>query len=268
MQLRPYLSKIYNSEFALFFRDFFFIDPVFFKKIKLGVACTDLFPWRVSKSWQTKLDLMNISSFVFPEEEIHEKVELYFLDASGKFLKKIKRSLKPFEIEPLLINDIILENDSFGTFYVLHEPLLKDPFRFYQTCISERGYIAYRNLSIGRRVWKFVHGNSNALQGHDSIRRIFPRNFVFQPQVYFSDSTYAECFYVNPTDIILPLKITCYNSEGAIVKTHKVRLAPYSSYIFETDGSQVCRITNHSPIFLHRPIIFKYYDDSLDIFHG
>lgn len=270
------IRTILNSEAVLSIKDYFFINPRFYTKIPYGASCSDLFPWRESAEWQTRFDLYNISSLQFPELNLQEKVQWVVLDSSGTVLLRESFILDPFEKRLLLLSDFLKNKHGFGSFYVIHEPLKMNAFFQAKICLSERNYVAFRDLHQGPdKIWKYIHGNSSTVAQDTRtngsarfLRNVFRKKFFYQPQMLFDDCESSDIFIMNPTEKKMNLKLIYFDKINNPIQEHAICVEPRASHIHRITQPEVFRIANESAIFLNRPIIFKYYKHNIDILHA
>ena len=232
---------------------------------------SDLFLWRKDSNWSSFFELLDIVYLVNPIEDIKREsiARFIFFNNFGEeiFEKNISYSnegRKTINISNILPDSI----NGYGTFSCFH---ITSNTYLYETksFFAERGYCGYsRNDNICK---SYVHGNLDAVAYNNSkiemLGNYNKRTYFYNLQYEFLASINYEIIITNPTrnkqSITLNFtnlneldEIFTLNPRGSLVKK-----------LFFKENIKV-RLIVKSNIYMARPIIFRYHDNSLDVFHG
>ncbi len=248
--------------------------PKLIRPFSSETMISELFPWRVDDTWNTRFDVANIPSIVFPEHAEDDTVSLYLFDQDGSQILKHEMVVSPFSSVPVTIGSLISNSNSVGTFACFHKhpksPLLTES----GSMITERNYVSYRRQ--GEKLWNYVHGNTNALakiNGKHELKSLTGRpvhSFVYSPQFQFNDCSRFELVYINPLSRQARLSVRLLGPER--LETGKVDdiLPARGLRVITIDNtdSHCHMIENNGDVPDWRPIIFKFYESHFDVLHG
>ncbi len=270
-----YRSQIYSDPLAQRFRKIFLNEELAeLKPLLKDAVISDLFVWRKDNQWNTNFKLFNISSFLFPEDNVSEECEIHIFGADGKFLQKYNYTLEPFALKNLdfaeLINSVDIKS---GTFCVFHFSTVIKKFSQKGSHLTERGYIAYSY--IDQSIRNFCHGNlqsvSKSRNGRvQSVVGLAKHPLAYHPQMIFSDCDSFELAYTNPSKYIQNVTINFYDKDIKEYKCLEVAIQPFGVEIIRVSNKdrQIHTLSSWGKIVMWRPIIFKYFESYFDVLHG
>jgi hypothetical protein len=232
---------------------------------------SDLFLWRKDPNWSSFFELLDIKYLINPNDEINREsiAKFIFFNNFGEeiFEKNIYYSnegRKTINISNIL-PDSINGYGTFSCFHITSNTYLNETKSFF----AERGYCGYsRNDNICK---SYVHGNLDAVAYNNSkiemLGNYNKRTYFYNLQYEFLAGINYEIIITNPTrnkqSITLNFtnlneldEIFTLNPRGSLVKK-----------LFFKENIKV-RLIVKSNIYMARPIIFRYHDNSLDVFHG
>jgi hypothetical protein len=240
---------------------------------EVGAPVSDLFLWRVSPLWNTYFELINTPKLIDTESGNCQSVKFYFLDIHGSIIKKTTVSLdgnlhKRIDLAPM-VSDLDIDA---GTFCVFHSDI-PESVTLAGSYIAERGYVSYQyNNSTVR---SYVHGNLDAvsLRLDDSLLFLEARSFL--PRAYnLQHPLESGCIYefalANPSNSKIAIECKVLDIEGNLIEQDKVKLEPGGSHIFKFNITSLhsCRLNIKSHLVMARPLVYKYSNKSLNVFHG
>ncbi len=231
-------------------------------------SVSDFFYFNLTNNFDTKIMLFNLSSHVLPDIKQKEIVKFFIFDNKGILIKNYDFDLEYQETLEIKISDLV--TNCFGSFFAFHifenfgDLLEKNSF------ISERGYVAHR---INKSLWSFVHGNHNAayldnnFNIHSIIAKSFLKNNFYIPQVSFIDQDEFDLVFNNPSKESCYLEVIEKDDGNKIIIKKIISINPLGTNIYKSKN-KANSIEINSKIVLNRPLIIKYYKNSIDIFHG
>jgi hypothetical protein len=241
----------------------------------LGVPVSDLFVWRNSDVWQTFFELTDMSGLFLDHEKVSERyATLYFFDNEGvlffeKRLDLICNQRQTIDLSLFLSNS----KCKFGTFCVFHShtpKVISDLGSF----IAERGYVGYRYNDAPLRA--YVHGNLDAICLLPDMKRQLLGSSSFLTREYWlqhelSDPAQYEIAMVNPSSrdqlIYCQLQST---RNGDKLETKEIKLRPGGAHVFpiKMGQSETARIIIGSHLVMARPLVYRFNNNRMDVFHG
>jgi len=241
-----------------------------------GSAVSDLFPLRIEDGWNTFFELLNYYQILNPEEQniINGAVEIKFYDICGIFLKthKIKNSARLKHT--LNLKEIANENgiNHDGVFAVFHQketPWISEQNSF----LAERGYIGFENRNLGN-IKSFIHGNLDAIsqskKGKESLlgnTSFFNKEYHLQLDLSYNFS--YELFWVNPSKKLQLFKIVeSRHTKNKLTVFEIPSKGIKSLLIVKNKNQENTKIIIKSKLYMARPVVFKYMENSFDVFHG
>ena len=82
--LKQLIKKFSNLPLSISLRNAIGIRPKYYIEPPLNNSVSDLFLWRSDDVWRTRLDLLNLPSVLYPDQNITDKITLIFFDPQGK----------------------------------------------------------------------------------------------------------------------------------------------------------------------------------------
>lgn len=249
--------------------------PLAIRPISPEYAVSDLFPWRVDDTWDTRFDLTNVPSMIVPDRAPVDRVTVVVFALDGREIARECFELQPFEVRPLLLRDLVGDNGPAGTFSVFHDPgAALAEVRAAGCNIAERGYLCFKRK--GDALWGVVHGNLHALCKHparDTLRHVagrLPAPAPYRVQVRFDDTDRFELTFANASSKPQTLTLRLLDdARGEVGRLQQV-IQPHGLGLFAVDNSdrRVKMVEAHGAIAMWRPAIFKYYASHYNILHS
>jgi hypothetical protein len=238
-----------------------------------NATISDLFVWRCSAQWQTYFELFNISS-LFEDNVNPRSVTVVFFDHLGRQLLINKIKLKTNMRQTLDISSMVGQDyGEIGTFAVFHDQTPQEIIN-YGSFIAERGYVSYKFRNAPLRA--YVHGNLDAVSLAPDGRlellggvSFFRRKYNLQHHLH-QGLTY-EFAMVNPTREIQRCIFELINIQtGKLVGVYKLKVATGGIQLLTVPvkDSGPVRLIIESGLIMARPLVFKLYNQKLDVFHG
>lgn len=257
-------------------RDLLNRNPIWFNEpLSWRHVISDAFFWR-NDNINSKFDLMNMYSLIVPEEEIVDRVRLIFMGMDGREVKRSDYELQPHEIKSLPLSAMVKDIDDWGTFFVFHSCEKENQWSF-KTCLTDRGYTAFKK-NTDDSMWSYVHGCCNTLVlAYDMDRDYYYplsrksiRTQIFRPQLRFDDCRRFEVMCSNPLIEPIEIVVRAHGPDHRITSSETIQLDGLASNIVNLDHRMgvVARIEVESPLYLYRPLIFKYYPSYFDVLHS
>lgn len=268
-----YYKYFYYSSIGYRFRQYFRESEIAgIKPLSKNSVISDLFVYRKSNVWGTTFQLFNISSILFPEYHWDERCEIYFWGSKGNFIKSINVTLTPFELKTLDFNYV--DNlEEAGTFAVFHFSDILSKISEKESCLTERGYIAYKYKNSPLN--SYCHGNLQSLSKKQhskikSVAAVSKQNVPYYPQMIFSDCDSFDLIFTNPTNTQKAIKIELIDSHGNCINTSRAEIKSLGVEIlsFENTERNIHTTRHYGQIMMWRPLVKKFYDTHFDVLHG
>jgi hypothetical protein len=248
--------------------------PWYIRPWTKDITLSDLIPWRCDKTWNTRFDIMNIPSLVFPNNKPKDQALLVVFDRNGKELVRIKNTIDPFKTEPIIFNQILGDHTGYGTFACFHHAPSIQQDLLDGSYFIDRQYVGFKRH--GEPLWNFAHGNVAALTHRPKAKKFGclttqPKHYaVYRPQIHLNDCRRFELIYANPTLRKVDIIINFLDYRRQKISTRHKQIPPKGLCIFEFDNIErnCVSIEHKGPIELWRPIIFKYYNTHFDVLHS
>lgn len=275
--IKSFIQTLGNLWPSIYLRNLLGVLPKYYREPPLGYAVSDLFLWRSDEVWRTRFDLLNLPSVLYPKNIIEDKVSLIFYDQEGQKICDENLVIPPFQKREIQVEDILGNTKGFGSMAYFHEGLEENSQQVLpQFCIVERGFAAYRRVLDDSLLWSYIHGAAYLLakspgKGEfQSTRRLLGKQFLYQPQLLFSDCDRFDLIYINPNDCDSAIKVRAFDRSLNLIREKSSILPPRGVKIFslENENRGIHRIENESQAYMWRPLISKYYKTHFDIFHG
>lgn len=236
---------------------------------------SDLFVWRSSSEWQTSFELIDVPAlFADSGDAAGRYATMVFFDQNGRRFLEKRVDLLPNRRQTIDLGAFIGESHGeVGTFAVFHSscpPALKNMGSF----LAERGYVSYRYRDAPLRA--YVHGNLDAIalgsKGELELlgaSGLLPREYRLQHEM--QGSVLYELALVNPTAV--EQRCTCQLisiRSGMTVSFQRVKLTHGGVQLipFQIDKSETVRVVIKSRLVMARPLVFRFQNLKLDVFHG
>jgi hypothetical protein len=276
MSVRSLLSKLLDNRVGDHLR--IFLDrsprlelrPSSFKK-----AASDLFPWRVTDEWDTRFDLVNVPSLLFPERDLIDRPVVVVFDKNGKEICRKKFVLKPLEYHPLVLRDLLGEHTGVGTFAIFHSIRDLPELAEKKMMITDRGYLAFKRKQD--KFWSYVHGNLQALakaEDSDDLETLggrYKNDVVYRPQLPFGDCKAFDLTFTNPTAVPQQIRLRLYDAKRNLLDTLDGGIiSPLGLQVFSVDNTdgKVAMVEGVGKIAMWRPAIFKHYESHFAMLHS
>lgn len=237
-----------------------------------GAPISDLFVWRHSDEWETFFELTDLVSLFSETGQSTSLIHLMFFDAAGRLFLKSSYESRPCSRQTIAISELVgADHGSIGTFAVFHSGTPQE-IQTLGAFVAERGYVSYRYRKAALR--SYVHGNFDAialltdgnlqLLGGTSLRaRDYNLQLKLVPECYY------EIIIVNPTNNIRSVQLKRLTATGEFIDSAKKNLKPGGVLIFKVSTkNQPQRIVITSNLVMARPIVFRFLNQSMDVFHG
>ena len=251
-------------------------SPVNIRPMRSNASVSDLFPWRIDETWETRFDLTNTPSFLFPKESLTDQVTLVAFRANGREINRIELLLSPFETRPYRLVDLVGSgNGQIGTFAVFHhsahaEKMLAKT----KTHMAERGYLSFKRKTDS--LWAVVHGNLHCVSKSPSRPDIdithgrVAKPVPYRLQLDMSDCRSFELSFTNPSTIPQPLEIVYLSGTRSELRREKRIIKPRGIELFHWNNDEqlctLCEAWGAMPMW--RPAIFKHYDSHFNVLHS
>jgi hypothetical protein len=267
-RLKSWIVKNFDSKYFEIFGNKY----IYLTKIPSGSydVISDLFPLRIEDNWNSHFELLNLPRLINPIGDLvyFNEIEIYFFNKKGDFLNSYNISmhdeLKTTIDLKKIANSIGIFHD--GTFAVFHKNKF-DNLSYSKSFITDRGYVGYENSKFGR-VKGYVHGNFDAISKGKNLKLLGITSFYkknYNIQYEFNPNNTYELFWVNTSNRRIKIKInrsTMSNENDYI----SIKPGGIKSYLLKNSTSSKLIIT--STLNMARPVIFKYMQNSFDVFHG
>ncbi len=249
-------------------------QPLTAKPYTPELTTSDLFIWRVSSNWKTYFELLDVVS-LFMNIETSRTITLIIFDANGNLLRKRDIQLIANKRCIVDLSDYVIDADGqYGTFSIFHS---ETPAKIQElgSYLAERGYVSYLHNNSPLR--SYVHGNFDAvsINANGEIQYLGGKSFLkreYRIQYQFENNNQYEIVFVNPTERIQCLNLKIIDSLTLSADKNQIKriLRPGQvvSVKVENIEFEKFRIITSAKMVMPRPIIFKFKNDSLDVFHG
>jgi hypothetical protein len=259
------IKKIISNNYTRRIRNFFSILPTpYYHPKKNFLKVSDFFFWSSNKNFNTKFQLVNLSSNISPENAVIEEVSIWIYNSDGIKIKQKDFIINPFELKEVEFNDL----EGYGSFFVFHDFYSKD-LKDKKSFAVDRGYVGYKK---NNGVWSYMHGNHNAcaIDHKQNIQCLIAKSFKhnsYSPQVRFNDCSNFSVILNNPLKSKLKFNISLYTNDKLVENYHH-KIKPFGTKKVDLNANNISSLNLNSKILLCRPIILKEYSSYFDIFHG
>lgn len=254
--MRLLVRNFFNTQAALFFRNFLGIKPkhFFLDHNDKNLSVSDAFFWRTDCNFKTLFKFTNLLSFFYKDNK--STIEIIFYNKNNKLLKKIIKK------DILLSGEIIIDKnfldgvEDYGIFYIFHRTE-----KVHNSIIRNSCYLGY---SLNGNPPSFVHGNlisasknflgSNFKLG--AVGKSFFQNKKYIVQNYFDDYDKTELLIHNSCDTQIFFSINGRNFQLN------------SNFSLIVDIGLDTKASIISNCYLLRPIVINYKSNYIDVYHG
>jgi len=251
-----------------------FNQPLVARPSEPHAPVSDLFVWRCSDEWQTNFELVNLASLFREDPSTCGPVSFYFFDAEGSLFRTetfepLANRRQTIDLAPL----IGCGHGEVGTFAVFHLAPPKG-LSVMGAHLAERGYVSYQYLASPLRA--FVHGNLDAISIKSSgstelLGGAGLRTREYRLQFDISNPSRYEAIIVNPSAMKQSFIVRLADeSTGQRLQLEKVELNPGAIAVvpFGTVDNQDATLVVRSKVCMARPLMFRFFGSSVDVFHG
>ncbi len=241
----------------------------------VGAPVSDLFVWRNSDEWQTSFELMDMAGLFADEEPMPDRyVTLFFFDNQGAFFLEQRVDLvENRRITLDLTPWTALSASAYGTFCVFHShtPRMVTDLGSH---LAERGYLSYRYR--GAPLQAYGHGNLDAiaLLENKQLQLLGSRSFLereYRLQHQLLGPALYEVGLVNSSATKQDISCLLLSSNGGeVVEKWSAQVKPNGCHVFpiRLEQSQSGRVVIQSHLIMARPLVFRIFDNKVDVFHG
>jgi hypothetical protein len=248
------MKTLLKNSYVYKIRNLFGIKPSLFNinTSKLNSSISDGFFWRTDNGYKTLFRFMDLTNFFYEKKSL---LEFVFFDKNNQLIKTF---LKEINLNnEFYIDSELLNNEGYGVFYVFHKS--KDKIN---SCIRQSCYTGY---SLNNNIPSFVHGNTPT-----TLKDINPENkkiiFGLGGKHIFAKKTYKVQNYINAQNSEILILNPCEGSLKIEVNHEIFFLDQGCSKLINLNKCKTIEIK--SKCYLLRPIIFDYYDEFIDVYHG
>ena len=274
------LKFLFKKALKFFFGKFYIhLIPIFkfagggLTKIPSNSQATisDLFLWRKDSDWTTFFELLDIKYLINPNDEINREsfAKFIFFNNLGEQIFEKNITYSKDGRNTLNITNILPDSiNGFGTFscfHIISNTYLSESKSFF----AERGYCGYSRNDNNCK--SYVHGNLDAIAYNnpeiEMLGNFNKRTYFYNLQYEFEAGINYEIIITNPTrkKQIITLNFTNLNDLDEMIALN-ARGSLVKKISFKENIK--CRLIVKSNLYMARPIIFRYHDNSLDVFHG
>ena len=238
----------------------------------INSVVSDLFIWRNSSTLKTRFELTSIPSFFDPQGNFDHRVVIFFFDSEGKKISEHNLSIEPHTRRTLdLCLFLPVGCGTHGAFSVFHSHI-PDLVRSLDSFVSERGYVGYSYKSSD--LVSYAHGNFDAIaySNNSDLQMLGKQSFrhrTYQLQYFFNPHFFYEIFIVNPTNSSQVICCDVFSLSGRLMHTLKASLQARASHCFRISPvHEYLKVVLRSRLVMARPLVFRFDESSLDVFHG
>jgi hypothetical protein len=249
-----------------------FKQPLTLLPSNLGMPVSDLFIWRSLNDWETFFELIDLPALFNGLDNPNHSLTLVIFDSKGqKFLEKTIKII-PGRRSTLALSKLIgLNHGTVGTFSIFHAYTPRELISV-GSHIAERGYVSYRFRKSPIR--SYVHGNLDAIaiSENHSLQLLGGGSILFRKynlQYSFDKPNKYELGIVNPTPKKQKIDCLVFLKEGKLIESQQIYLPSRGCCLFRiTPEYKEQRIVIRSKLIMGRPIVFRFHNETLDVFHG
>jgi hypothetical protein len=237
--------------------------------VNINSSISDLFIWRKDNEWDTFFELLDIQYLVNPIFQYNQtkQVKFIFFNHLGDCIFETTSNYEQNGRNTINISNILPHNiNGYGTFACFH---LNAKLTETDSYITERGYSGFiRNKNSYK---SYLHGNFDAIaldenNNFQMLANYNKRTYIYKLQYEFKKGYNYDIFLTNGTNYKQNIKLFFTKKEYNENIRLNVREVFLKQIFFTQDF--IIKMEIESNIYMARPIIFRYHDNSLDVFHG
>ena len=249
-----------------------FKQPLTQVPLNPGAPVSDLFIWRNSDDWETFFELINLPALFNEFENPKHACTLVIFNSKGqKFLEKTIKIIpgRRFTLELSKLIDRNIGEE--GTFSIFHSHTPQHLISI-GAHIAERGYVSYRFRRHPIR--SYVHGNLDAiaLLANQSLQLLGGQSILsrkYNLQYSFEKPNRFELGIVNPTPKKQKIDCLVLSKEDTLIESQQVNLPSRGCHFFRIiPEHKQQRIVISSKLVMGRPLVYRFHNKTLDVFHG
>ena len=276
MMLRKIATKLLDNRVGDHLRIVFNHNPrLELRPWSFRQAASDLFPWRVTDEWDTRFDLLNVPSMLFPERQLQDAPTVVVFDSNGVEICRKTFHLAPGERKPMILRDLIGDRLGVGTFAVFHSTRDLGELADNGVMITDRNYLAFKRKQD--KFWSYVHGNLQALAKYEDKDRLdhlggrFKEDAVYRPQLSFADCRAFDLTFTNPTPVPQRIRLRLYDAGRELIDTLDGGFVqPNGLHVFSVDNAdgKIAMVEGVGRVGMWRPAIFKHHETHFCLLHS
>jgi hypothetical protein len=235
---------------------------------------SDLFIWRKSQDCETFFELSNLPKFFGNDISKEGFATFLFFNSQGHLLGESKVAYSQSLRQIVRISDLLSDDSGkFGSFAVFHSNNSK-LIQSHGSYLTERGYVSYCYRNAPLR--SYVHGNFDAIALSNDSKLEFLGSAGLLPREYrlqyeFNEGSTYEIALVNPSSTKQNIRLELVSiSTGYPVSCENFKLNAGATKIvlLRFSGHGRVRALIKSRLVMARPVIFNFFNQQLDVFHG
>jgi len=253
------------------------LPPTEIRPSNQAATISDLFIWRSDDTWETQFSLFNQVTHMFPEKSASDTVSIFIFNNKGDQITRSEVTLSPHERQLIYISDLLPEAcvDTLGTIAFFHDSTeCRDELIAQRTHLTERGYIAYKRKH--EVIWNYSHGNLQALSKSPNTHKLgfvagrLTKSSTYKAQLRFDDCKQFELAYTNPSPTSQKLSINFLDRNDDTIKQESFLVQSRGVIVIAQDNQDhsIVTVQNKGKLNMWRPTIFKYQENTFDVFHG
>jgi len=244
------------------------------RPMRKASVVSDIFPWRVDDTWETRFELMNVPSFLMPETAGPDRVEFQIFDSGGRLVHAFLKDVAPFTRVQIDLAEHLSGHCGYGGFACFHAGGGAPGLKAAASHLCERGYVGFKRRHD--KVWSYVHGNQAALASPgwrgvpELIHGWAAGDQVYRPQLSFDDCLAAEIFLTNPTARRQAMTLNALDAARNPVARRRAEIPPGGSILVDFDirAYDIRYVECVGRPNMWRPVVFKHYETHFDVLHS
>jgi len=249
------------------------------KKITLkpknsNAVISDLFPIRNDSDWKTEFELLNIPGLINGNNNTNSahSVTLYFFNDNGNLLGNKHIVMSNAGRQTIKLSEILESELSSAKTFALFHNYEENDLQSDGSFLAERGYTGYEYKNSG--IKGYVHGNLDAvaLTGNQieplGNSGIIPRTYTVQHKL-MGPAKY-DFVFTNPTPrrIVIEPLLSAIKNNWIVQKSFEIPSLGSRSFTINLVKEDSYKIKFKSRLYLGRPVVFRVFDQGMDVFHG
>mgnify|MGYP001187078907 CR=1 FL=1 len=248
-------------------------QPLTVRPDRLEDSVSDLFVWRSSSDWQTFFELIDIPS-LFDDKCDSKYVNFVFFNTTGQLVFEQRIALQANKRQMLNVSSIIGQSyGELGTFAVFHESPPSDITQM-DAHLAERGYVSYCYQNAPLK--SYVHGNLDAISRTDigALQLLGGVSFLrreYHLQHKIELGVVYEFGLVNPSPqrqrFLCKLISTSSKREIGLYE-FELDAGGVRLFTMQAKDSSDAKLIIQSRLVMARPVVFRFQNHIMDVFHG